>query len=227
MRGLEARDPSGLRTWASAMAADLARTAGKWSAARRHFDLADLGRTGLSRGLEPDARLHLCRAAIGLERADAATRAEDLASWAAERGYDLVRLDALHLLGVVDVQRLRELLSASAPLPPASTAVMQALADHVRAVLNGDDVAARDAEAALTTYGRRNPMRGRALQLTPREREIADLAGAGLTSSEIANRLDVSARTVEGHVSRVMAKLGVSSRGEIAQRCAREPVSSR
>lgn len=48
--------------------------------------------------------------------------------------------------------------------------------------------------------------------LTPREREVAMLARAGLTSIEIARRLVLSTRTVEGHLQRAYAKLGVSSR---------------
>ena len=54
-------------------------------------------------------------------------------------------------------------------------------------------------------------------QLTAREREVALLAARGLASKEIAARLVVSARTVDNHLHNAYAKLGVSSRTELAR----------
>jgi len=54
------------------------------------------------------------------------------------------------------------------------------------------------------------------LQLTGREEEIACLVAEGLTNSEIAERLFISRRTVEGHVERIRNKLGFRSRTLIA-----------
>jgi DNA-binding CsgD family transcriptional regulator len=48
--------------------------------------------------------------------------------------------------------------------------------------------------------------------LTPREREVALLVGQGHTNAQIAAQLRVSERTVEKHVSSLLAKLGLSSR---------------
>jgi DNA-binding CsgD family transcriptional regulator len=56
------------------------------------------------------------------------------------------------------------------------------------------------------------PGRARQLGLTPREAEIITLAGRGATSSEIAQRLVVSPRTVEKHLENAFEKLGVHSR---------------
>ena len=55
-----------------------------------------------------------------------------------------------------------------------------------------------------------------ALPLTRREMEVADLVRDGLTNREIAARLFLSERTVEGHVGQICSKLGVRSRLQIA-----------
>ena len=52
--------------------------------------------------------------------------------------------------------------------------------------------------------------------LTTRERQIAKLAAAGVPSKEIADQLYLSARTVDNHLLRVYAKLGVAGRAELA-----------
>jgi LuxR family transcriptional regulator, maltose regulon positive regulatory protein len=55
-------------------------------------------------------------------------------------------------------------------------------------------------------------------QLTPREHEILELLAIGLTNREIAQRLILSARTVETHVARITGKLGVASRARAVAR---------
>jgi DNA-binding NarL/FixJ family response regulator len=52
----------------------------------------------------------------------------------------------------------------------------------------------------------------RPLPLTAREREVVELAARGLPNKDIAERLTVSVRTVEGHLYRAGLKLGVSER---------------
>jgi DNA-binding CsgD family transcriptional regulator len=52
--------------------------------------------------------------------------------------------------------------------------------------------------------------------LTDREYEIAGHVARGMTNREIADRLVLSHRTVEGHVSRVLTKLGFSRRAQLA-----------
>ena len=53
------------------------------------------------------------------------------------------------------------------------------------------------------------------LPLTGREREIVRLLGSGFSTRQVAERLSVSARTVEGHVYRAMTKTGAATREEL------------
>ena len=54
-----------------------------------------------------------------------------------------------------------------------------------------------------------------AAPLTPREAQVATLARQGLSNREIAVRTGCSVRTVENHLGRVYAKLGVAGRGDL------------
>ncbi len=58
--------------------------------------------------------------------------------------------------------------------------------------------------------------------LTPREREVAALLGEGLTNAGLAERLYISPRTAAVHVSNILAKLGMTSRTEVATWAVRE-----
>jgi DNA-binding CsgD family transcriptional regulator len=51
--------------------------------------------------------------------------------------------------------------------------------------------------------------------LTARETEVLELVSGGATNAEIATALCVSLRTVEGHLSRIFAKLGVGQRADL------------
>lgn len=52
--------------------------------------------------------------------------------------------------------------------------------------------------------------------LTSREREVMQLIARGYTYKEVASELFISVKTVETHVSRVLRKLQLSNRGELA-----------
>ncbi len=76
--------------------------------------------------------------------------------------------------------------------------------------------------AAYTTLPREKPVSARQAAsneydgLSEREREVAALIGQGKSNAEIAILLVVSKRTVETYVSRVLSKLGLTSRSQIA-----------
>ncbi|MEV0221541.1 LuxR C-terminal-related transcriptional regulator [Streptomyces sp. NPDC050704] len=53
-------------------------------------------------------------------------------------------------------------------------------------------------------------------RLTRREAEVAELIAQGLSNQQIADRLVVARRTAEGHVERILSKLGFTSRSQVA-----------
>jgi DNA-binding CsgD family transcriptional regulator len=73
--------------------------------------------------------------------------------------------------------------------------------------------------AELGRIGGRKPTGG---QLTPTERRVAALVAEGRSTKEVAATLFVSPKTVEGHLSRIYAKLGIHSRAALAREVATE-----
>jgi DNA-binding CsgD family transcriptional regulator len=62
--------------------------------------------------------------------------------------------------------------------------------------------------------------------LTAREREVAALVAGGLTNGQLADRLFISPKTAAVHVSNILAKLGLSTRAEIAAWAVRHDLSA-
>jgi DNA-binding CsgD family transcriptional regulator len=69
--------------------------------------------------------------------------------------------------------------------------------------------------------GPRPATRANPANLTARETEVLALVTEGLRNADIARRLFVSPKTVDHHVSAILAKLGVRTRGEAARAAAR------
>ena len=73
--------------------------------------------------------------------------------------------------------------------------------------------------SAVVANGNDRPAGGPSL--TPTERDVVRLVSDGLANIDIATRLFVSPRTVQTHLTHVYAKLGLTSRVQLAQETAR------
>jgi DNA-binding NarL/FixJ family response regulator len=97
------------------------------------------------------------------------------------------------------------------------------LADAVRRVAGGDAVfSPRLAGFVLDAFAGREPAAALVAdpeldQLTAREREVLRHIARGYLYKEIAQRLGISAKTVEAHVSAVLRKLQLSNRHELSR----------
>ncbi|MBI4296204.1 MAG: response regulator transcription factor [Chloroflexi bacterium] len=61
-------------------------------------------------------------------------------------------------------------------------------------------------------------------QLTDRERDVLKLVAEGYTTQEIANQLAISPKTIEGHKTNLMAKLGVRNRIDLVKYAVRKGI---
>lgn len=166
-----------------------------------------------------------------LARAGAANLAVERLEALAERtDGPMVRLQARHArllarrdgsaLGAENDQLAEELAGLGAFLHAA-----EASAEASRAHRRGGDqragaaAAARSREHLDRCQGARSSLTlvvETQEPLTAREREVARLAMDRFSSKEIADRLDLSPRTVDNHLQRAYRKLGVSSRADLS-----------
>jgi DNA-binding NarL/FixJ family response regulator len=89
--------------------------------------------------------------------------------------------------------------------PVLSPGVTRRLIARVSALPGGGDVSARRRHASTLLS-----------RLTDREREVADAVGRGLPNADIAAELFMSVATVKAYVSRVLTKLEVDNRVQVA-----------
>lgn len=113
------------------------------------------------------------------------------------------------MLTTIGRQReIREALAAGADGFVLKDATGDELAAAVRAVHDGVTAISASAGAALSAPA--------AEPLTPREHDVLELLGQGLSNRDIAARLRLAERTVKVHVGNVLAKLGVATRTQAA-----------
>ncbi|MFC8953309.1 response regulator [Streptomyces sp. NPDC057101] len=121
-----------------------------------------------------------------------------------------------------DEQVLRALRAGAAGFVLKDTPPAEIVA-AVRRVATGDPVLSPAVTRQLMAHvagqpaqPRRGAAADRLAVLAAREREVAVAVGRGLSNPEIAGRLYMSVPTVKAHVSRVLAKLGLDNRVQIA-----------
>ncbi|HUA39997.1 MAG TPA: tetratricopeptide repeat protein [Streptosporangiaceae bacterium] len=180
------------------------------ASARQHLteslrlSYASGSRIGIARGLEVLARLAIMegRPEIAVQLAGAVTSLRSEAHLPPVPGARTQRfLDAAAGLGEHEVTRLW----AEGTAMTAAAAVRLALSEDA----DGDGSALAGAPASV---GASAP----ASALTAREQEVVALLAAGLSNRDIARELVISPATAARHVANILAKLGFSSRSQVA-----------
>ncbi|CUR54978.1 Regulatory protein (Modular protein) [metagenome] len=154
-------------------------------------------------------------ATCALPRLTALARLGPRASAACAHAQAWADADGVRLLEAAQAwERLGDLVAAG-------DAAAQAAHSHRRQGRRGSALSASAfAERLAAASGARTPalaLAVRPLPLTTREREIVELAARGLSNKDIAERLTVSVRTVEGHLYRAGRRLGVSERSALKE----------
>jgi predicted ATPase/DNA-binding CsgD family transcriptional regulator len=232
--------------WGSARAllglGDLARVRGDGNAARDYY----LEALAILRQVDARPEIARCLAGLGriaMEQSDLATARQDLTeslqlSYVSGSRIGIARgLEMMARLAVLEGDaetgvRLGAAvtgLRAAAGLPPMPAARVQRLLDpaaglgeQVIARLWADGKSLSPADAVRLALGESDGNAPAAEhgspeeELTPREREVAALLGRGLTNRAIAAELFISPATAARHVANILAKLGFSSRSQVA-----------
>jgi ATP/maltotriose-dependent transcriptional regulator MalT len=159
-------------------------------------------------------------------RFDDRSQTERLAELAKTLNTPLAEAIAEHAHGLAD--RDGDLLDVAAnrfadlgAVALAADAAAQAAREHARTRQRGKEIKCSTRAHWLASQHKiRTPAVDAAaspLPVTAREREIANLVTAGLSNRQIADRLVVSVRTVEGHLYRIFAKLDIDDRDQLVR----------
>lgn len=179
----------------------------------RAVELVDRALIG-ARRLDIPVQLGIAHSAHAEVLSCAGKPAEALA--AAVSASDLLSTGGALLLGAQARELVARGLSDTGDLEGARVELGRAKSDY--ATVGADWLVAQAvrAESRLGATASRPGAGGGDQVLSGREREVAALAGAGLTNRQIAGKLFLSTKTVEAHLARVFTKLDVRSRVELA-----------
>jgi DNA-binding CsgD family transcriptional regulator len=149
-------------------------------------------------------RLASCRALVA--DGDDATRhfEEALTTDADARPFDFARIQLLY---GEHLRRIRRRMESREPLRAALASFERFGAVHWA------ERARNELRATGETARKRDP--STVAELTPQELQIARLVASGQSNKEVAGQLFLSPRTVEYHLRKVFAKLGITSRAEL------------
>jgi DNA-binding CsgD family transcriptional regulator len=218
---------------------------GRWPQALERFEAvaaarSSAGLTLLSMITVPD----LMEAAVRSGRPDRARAAlEEYASWATHSGAPWTRprlasCEAMVAEREAATERFEAALAdADAALPFDLARIRLLFGEHLRRERRRADAreqlraAAEDfdrmgaapwakrARVELRATGERARRRdaGSLVTLTPQELQVARLVAEGLANKEVAAQLYLSPRTIDAHLRNVFAKLGITSRGQLAR----------
>lgn len=212
---LSTNDPFGISALAHALQALVLAVLGEHDAARESLRLSTSRATGLSRTLHGFVGMLSLRAKHWLRDSDLLKHALQLAAWARDEDLPLIELKALDIAAHESVDPDPEFLSRAEALETLVDApIGGALVAHIRALTSADVLTAESEERLLSQLGVWLPLPP-AEALTGREREVALFTALGYPSKHVAERLHLSARTVETHLTHVYGKLGISSRDEL------------
>jgi predicted ATPase/DNA-binding CsgD family transcriptional regulator len=172
---------------------------------------------GMARGLEVLAQLAIIegKPQVGVQLAGAVTSLRSQANLPPVPGSRTQRL--LSAAAGLGDHMIAELWAEGAAMTP-DVAVRLALREGADCAAPGMPAASHGASA-----GASQP----ASALTAREHEVVDLLAAGLSNRDIARELVISPATAARHVANILAKLGFSSRSQVAVWAASRPALAR
>jgi two-component system, NarL family, nitrate/nitrite response regulator NarL len=124
---------------------------------------------------------------------------------------DALPTRTLFLSAYYDQEIVYKALAAGAAGYLSKDARGNEIADAVVAVARGETVLGRDIQAAVARRIRQTAEQA-GPSLSAREREVLGFVSAGLSSPDIARRLNLSPTTVKTHLQRIYEKLGVADR---------------
>jgi predicted ATPase/DNA-binding CsgD family transcriptional regulator len=239
-----------ITSWSLAFLGNAARMSGCLDEADEHIQeaLALMKSKGLRTDVPIDAAARLARAVGDLDLAESLHH--DALKTA--HAIDSVLLVPVHLESLAGLAGLAERFHEAARLFGAAEAAREALGlvryapdrdqyhtdvDRVRIALLAvefraawDEGRAMSLEQASSYCARGRGERKRASfgwgSLTPTEVEVVRYVAQGLTNPEVARRLFVSRSTVKAHLAHIFAKVGVSTRAELAAKATHRGLSA-